>query len=336
MFNVQNARVFVDEFIRLVEQLPQDGLIIDVRGNGGGLIHAAEGLLQVLTPKKIDPEPAQFINTQVNLRMCKAFQKPSSRLPGFSLGEWVGSMSKSVQTGAVYSLGFPITPPDFVNEIGQRYFGPSLLITDALCYSATDIFAAGFQDHDIGPVLGVDENTGAGGANVWPHSLLVQLMRMSADTHSSSYSFLPHGSDLRIAIRRMIRVGANAGNIVEDIGITPDYLHRMTRDDVLHGNRDLIREATRIISQRKGHSIRILIEKDEWELSKKIHIETSHLDWINIIVNGRPRGSYDVVDGTVSIINLADFVSAGNGNKLNLEVQGFRENQLVAATRRVI
>jgi cytosine/adenosine deaminase-related metal-dependent hydrolase len=337
-FNVQDARVFVDEFIRLVEQLPQDGLIIDVRGNGGGLIHAAEGLLQLLTPRRIEPEPAQFINTQFNLRLCRAFQAPSGRLPGFSLGEWVGSMSKSVETGAVYSLGFPITPPDFVNEIGQRYFGPSLLITDALCYSATDIFAAGFQDHNIGPVLGVDENTGAGGANVWQHSLLVKLMRMSGDTHSSSYSSLPHGSDIRIAIRRMIRVGANAGNIVEDIGITPDYLHQMTRDDVLHGNRDLIREATRILSQKKGHSIRITIGAAEGDSSKKLHIETSHLDWINIIVNGRPRGSYDVADGTVSIINTGDFVTAGagNGSKLEFEIQGFRDNQLVASARKVI
>jgi cytosine/adenosine deaminase-related metal-dependent hydrolase len=332
-FNVQDARVFVDEFIRLVEQLPQDGLIIDVRGNGGGLIHAAEGLLQVLTPRQIEPEQAQFINTQVNLRLCRAFQKPSSRLPGFSLGEWVGSMSKSVQTGAVYSLGFPITPPDFVNEIGQRFFGPSLLITDALCYSATDIFVAGFQDHNIGPVLGVDENTGAGGANVWSHSLLVQLMRMLEDTHASSYTFLPHGSDIRIAIRRMIRVGANAGSIVEDIGITPDFLHKMTRDDVLHGNRDLIRAAARILSQKKGHSIRITADGDS---SRKIRIETKNLDWINIVLNGRPRGSYDVEDGAFSLINLADFLGDGNGNPVKLEIQGFKKNKLVAATRRIL
>lgn len=335
-FNIQDARVFVDEFIRLIEQLPQDGLIIDVRGNGGGLIHAAEGLLQVLTPRQIEPEQAQFINTQINLRLCRAFQKPSSRLPGFSLGEWVGSMSKSIQTGAVYSLGFPITPPDFVNEIGQRYFGPSLLITDALCYSATDIFAAGFQDHNIGPVLGVDENTGAGGANVWPHSLLVQLMRMSEDTHGSSYSFLPHGSDLRIAIRRMIRVGANAGSILEDIGITPDFLHQMTRDDVLNGNRDLIREATRILSKKKGHLIRITVGEADGDSSGMIRIETRNLDWINILINGRPRSSYDVEDGASTLINLADFVGEGNRSPVKLEIQGFRENQLVAAKRRIL
>ena len=39
------------------------------------------------------------------------------------------------------------------NLVGQRYFGPVVLITDARCYSATDIFAAGFADHEIGPIL---------------------------------------------------------------------------------------------------------------------------------------------------------------------------------------
>jgi C-terminal processing protease CtpA/Prc len=336
-FNIRDARVFVNEFVRLVEQLPQDGLIIDVRGNGGGLIHAAEFLLQVLTPKRIEPEPAQFINTAVNLRLCKAFQTPSSRLPGFSLGEWVNSISNSVETGAVYSIGFPITPPDSANDIGQKYFGPSLLITDALCYSATDIFAAGFQDHGIGPILGVDMNTGAGGANVWSHHLLVELMRMSPDSFSSSessYSFLPHGSDLRVAIRRTIRVGVNAGTVVEDLGIIPDYVHHMTRNDVLNGNKDLIREATRILSQRKSHSIRVAVATAN-ETTRTIKIETHNLDWINLFIDGRPRRSYDVQDGITSV-DIGDIKPEGITSGINLEIQGFKDNQLVAVAREIL
>ena len=61
--------------------------------------------------------------------------------------------------GATFSLAFPITPEDDANAIGQIYTGPVVLVTDARCYSATDIFAAGFQDHSIGTVLGVDDNT---------------------------------------------------------------------------------------------------------------------------------------------------------------------------------
>jgi Peptidase family S41 len=60
--------------------------------------------------------------------------------------------------------------------LGQRYYGPVVLITNARCYSATDTFTAGFADHRIGTILGVGPNTGAGGANVWTHGLLKALL----------------------------------------------------------------------------------------------------------------------------------------------------------------
>ena len=82
-------------------------------------------------------------------------------------------MQQALQTGATFSAGFPISDPDACNVVGQKYFGPAELITDALCYSTTDIFAAGFQDHQIGQILGADGNTGAGGANVWEHRFFV-------------------------------------------------------------------------------------------------------------------------------------------------------------------
>ena len=74
-----------------------------------------------------------------------------------------------------YSHGYPLLRPSAYNNIGQKYQGPVLLVTDAMCYSTTDIFAAGFQDHRIGTVLGVDENTGAGGANVWEYRFIADL-----------------------------------------------------------------------------------------------------------------------------------------------------------------
>ena len=47
-FLVDDADAFVREFIRLIEHLPQNGLIIDVRDNGGGLLMSGEQLLQTL------------------------------------------------------------------------------------------------------------------------------------------------------------------------------------------------------------------------------------------------------------------------------------------------
>src|SRR3712207_3473632 len=70
-FNVPDPEKFVDEFVRLVQLLPQEGLILDVRGNGGGHIYASEFTLQTLTPRRITPEPVQFVCTPLNLEICR-------------------------------------------------------------------------------------------------------------------------------------------------------------------------------------------------------------------------------------------------------------------------
>jgi cytosine/adenosine deaminase-related metal-dependent hydrolase len=234
-FNVNSAAVFVNEFVRLVKQLPEEGLIIDVRGNGGGLIYAAEQLLQVLTPNKIEPQRAQFINSSLTLAICRQ-HAPSTLYSDLDLTSWRDSISQSVETGSIYSRAFHITPPELCNNLGQQYFGPVVLITDALCYSATDIFAAGFQDHGIGKIIGTSENTGAGGANVWTHNLLGNLM---AEV-DSPIKPLPFGAGLRVAIRRTLRVNELSGMPLEDFGVKPDYNYKMTKKDLLHGNADLI------------------------------------------------------------------------------------------------
>ncbi len=235
-FSAADADAFAAEFTRITGLLPANGLIIDVRGNGGGLITAGEKLLQLLTPKKIEPARLSFINTRLMQQLCEANDW---------LSQWAPSIRRSIETGAVYSQGFPCDSLDEYNNIGQKYFGPVLLITDALCYSTTDIFAAGFQDHEIGPILGVHGNTGAGGANVWPHSLLRQLL----PNHPSLLA-LPKKAEFRVAIRQTTRVGKNSGLPLEDLGVVPDYIHHMTRDDLLDQNTDLIEKAASILT---GH-----------------------------------------------------------------------------------
>jgi C-terminal processing protease CtpA/Prc len=57
-FHVNDPDAFVAEFVRLIEALPSTGLIVDVRGNGGGHISAAEFTLQTLTPVTTLPSPS--------------------------------------------------------------------------------------------------------------------------------------------------------------------------------------------------------------------------------------------------------------------------------------
>ena len=228
---------WVDEVMRILALLPQEGLIIDVRGNGGGTIPAGEWLLQLLTPRRIEPERLHFISTPLTLKFTS--------LPGSFLAPWSRSIAESVETGAMFSAGLPISPeyPDLCNRVGQVYHGPAVLITDALCYSTTDIFAAGFQDHEIGPVIGTSANTGAGGANVWEYAELLEAM-------PGELRPLPAGASMRVAMRRCVRVGKRAGDLLEDLGVASDRIHRMTRRDVLEDNVDLITAAAQALTDR--------------------------------------------------------------------------------------
>jgi Peptidase family S41 len=321
-FSVSDPVGFVEEFVRLVSLLPPDGLILDVRGNGGGHIFASEFTLQTLTPKRIDPEPVQFIATPLNLRICRKHKdNPTNQI---DLGPWFRSLDQATETGTTFSAAVPITPQDGANAIGQQYEGPVVLITDARCYSATDIFAAGFQDHAIGPILGVDDNTGAGGANVWTHGLLMNLLAVPAADSGSPYSPLPKGANMRVAIRRTLRVGSRAGTPVEDLGVQPEERHRMTRRDVLEGNQDLLDRAGALLA---ALPVRRLEVRAEMGAGGRLTVElgVSNLDRADAYVDDRPRASVDLAAGT-SAITIEDAAGAGS-----VRVEGFSDGKLVAA-----
>jgi C-terminal processing protease CtpA/Prc len=313
-FSVDNAKTFVQEFLRLVAQLPQTGLIIDVRGNGGGLILAGDELLQVLTPQSIQPTLYQVINTPLNLELCRRND---------FLSQWVNSIGSAVRTAATYSSSFAITAPEDANAIGQHYHGPVVLITDALCYSTTDIFAAGFQDHVIGPILGVDDNTGAGGANVWTHSLLMRFL--PAQVRKSFYHPLPGNSGMRVSIRRSLRVGNHTGTPIEDLGVVPDYRHHMTRQDLLAGNQDLIARAAELLANLPVRRLTINginQSGDGWQVA----LTTLGIKRLDIHVNGRPQGSVDIEDCNTDIM-------IANQSSGTLGLFGYADGKLVAARR---
>ena len=318
---VANVAAFVNEFIRLVSALPQNGLIIDVRGNGGGIIMNGELILQVLTPRRIEPEPVQFINTPLNLQVCRQ-NGPAS--PVVDLSAWVESMQQALQTGAVFSAGFPISDPNDCNAIGQKYFGPVVAIIDALCYSTTDFFVAGFQDHEIGPVLGADGNTGAGGANVWTHDLLLQLLPGAA----SVYQPLPGGAGMRVSMRRGLRVGRRAGMPVEDLGVLPDERHFMTRDDLLNDNVELINRAGSMLAARQPARAFTLAVQSVSPTQTNAVADTQGISRLDIYLDDRPIQSIDVQGGQATFS-----ITKPTPNSLTLEIRGFDSTQLVARHR---
>jgi C-terminal processing protease CtpA/Prc len=336
-FDVADPEEFVGEFARVLKSdgFPQEGLIIDVRSNGGGKIRAGERLLQLFTPRRIKPELFEFLNTPLNLEICRLAPK------SWYLSQWADSIAEAVVTGATYSSGFPLNSEESCNDIGQVYYGPVVLITDALSYSTTDMFAAGFQDNEIGEVLGTSDNTGAGGANVWWYQDLVNAI----GNHSKSpFKPLPRGADMLVAVRRSIRVGRHAGRPLEELGIVPDRRHFMTKRDVLERNDDLIKRAARILMKKPKYALAAKPFTPK-EGSRGIVINAvskverrdggRNIARVDVYLDGRPYKSLDAEDGFIHSRRIALRRSRSKKTELLLEARD-RANNLLAVCRRAI
>lgn len=283
---------FAEEFRRILSLVPQNGLIIDVRGNGGGRIPAGERILELLTPAPIVPASLHFRNTPLIEALCRL--APAA----LEINQWEESVAQAVETGAIYSRGYPFAPfaRDY-NRIGQQYYGPVLLIIDALCYSTTDIFAAGFQDHGAGPVLGIAESTGAGGANVWPHEALVRLLEAAP---ASSLKPLPRGASFVVAMRQVTRVGPRAGVPLEDLGVKPDHVHHITRRDLLNRNEELIERAGKILSELPARELRASAPRTA-DGRTTMAVTVRNIPRLDVLIDERPHSSLDTPDGSIEV-----------------------------------
>jgi hypothetical protein len=122
-------------------------------------------------------------------------------------------------------------------------------VVDPNTYSSGDLFAAGFVDNEVGPLVCVGEATGAGGANVWTGA---QLRDALAGT-PYAYPTLPAGIGFTLSVRRAIRSGAADGVPIEDLGVG-GIPYTMTRRDLLDGNRDLLEFCGNLLASQRPTS----------------------------------------------------------------------------------
>jgi hypothetical protein len=215
------------------------------------------------------------------------------------------------------------------------YYGPVLLITDALSYSTTDIFAAGFQDNEVGEILGASDNTGAGGANCWEFDELIQHSRRIP---RSPIKPLPRDTSLRVAIRRSIRVGEKEGRPLEELGITPNQRYYMTKLDLVGHNDDLIAQAVRHLRTKPFYSLSVKPvegKRRTYEIAASSNVRRTNghkkIFRVDVSVNGWPYRSLLATKGNVpSTLITVDKLKS----KLHLVVQAFdHRNNVVAAYR---
>jgi hypothetical protein len=197
------------------------------------------------------------------------------------------------------------------------------------------MFAAGFQDNEVGEILGTSDNTGAGGANVWEFD---EFIKNSSGVSRSPFKPLPRDTSLRIAIRRSIRVGAKEGRPLEELGITPNQRYYMTKLDLKGHNEDLIEEALRHLRTSPVYSLSVKHvegKRRTYEIAASSTARRAHahkrIFRIDVSVNGWPYRSLMAANGNVPPTTITfDKLKS----KLQLVVQAFdHRNNIVAAYR---
>jgi len=312
-FDVADDVAFIDEVARLLSLLPQRGLIIDLRANPGGLIWAAERMLQLFTPRRVTTTRFSMLATPLTRAMADASQNRDE------LDPWRESLNRAVSTGEAYSGAAPLTPSAQANDRGQVYSGPVVAIVDANTYSSGDLFAAGFSDNEIGILVSVDQATGAGGANVWqPHDVQIAL----EDTPYAQKP-LPGDVSYTLAVRRATRSGASEGVAIEDIGVRGDETYTLTKRDLIHDNSGLLAFCARLLKAQPATSMTAAVDADD---PTTLTVTTNGLDRLDVVVDGRPFASLDVDDRTPTTISLKEGWD-------QLELSGYADSELAQRRR---
>jgi len=284
-FDVEPAP-FLAELRRLLPLLPQDGLVIDVRGNPGGYIEAAEGALQMFTPGRITPTRFSVLATPLTRAL-------SGAVPGVKawaraeLGPWRDSLDAAVRNGEPYSRPLPLSSDAHCNAIGQLYGGPVVLVADATTYSSGDLFSAGFVDHGIGPFVCVGDATGAGGANVWNYRDLLDALART----KPPLPRLADGIGLSLSMRRATRSLGSEGQQIEDVGVglrPGDKPYPMTRADLLHGNRDLLAHCARLLKMMPVTGL----QAQRVARQRLVRVGTRGLARVDVRIDDVPQASF--------------------------------------------
>ncbi|HJQ27220.1 MAG TPA: S41 family peptidase [Blastocatellia bacterium] len=226
---------FLPAFVAALETLPRAGLVLDLRGCEDGIIQTAERLLQLFTAAPIEPQPFQFRITDLIREMVQSAP---------ALRTWRDPVEQAARRRRRFSIAQPLTSPNEANAVGQKYQGPVVVLVDALTYSSAEMFAAGFQDHGIGLVMGTARRTGGGGASPWHQAAIHQL------SGKEVFRPRPGSPTLRVAVRRCQRVHARSGQPIEGIGVTPDVVYLPTRDNLFNKDRDLLEKVGALLAQK--------------------------------------------------------------------------------------
>ncbi len=221
-------KLSVDEVIAEVARILKtefkatQGVIFDVRNNGGGYIALAEKMVQLFTPRTVQPLGFRLKNSSMNQTYWDRW--PNDR--------FTKALKLAQAQRAHYTEPLPLNFVREVNKLDQAYFGPVAVLMNSNCYSSCDMFSAIMQDHEVGTIFGEDANTGAGGAN---NISVADLFEDLGEGRRGVFTTpLPSGQDIGFSWRQTLRsFGPRRGDLVEDVGVVADEVVPASSSDLI-------------------------------------------------------------------------------------------------------
>ncbi|EGF82912.1 hypothetical protein BATDEDRAFT_85649 [Batrachochytrium dendrobatidis JAM81] len=288
------ARVDIEavrEIHKLLSTVLKDtnAVIFDLRANPGGSGDFANAIPQLFKPD-FQPMPMRYLMSSVAY---------NTLVNGTYFFDTSGPAWYKTPPGSKYSIDHDRNSFNQANMYGQAYLKPVGAFTDAVCYSACDLFSTSIQSSETGYVLGEDGTTGGGGADVFPLNPTLLLFNrvdfkpmpyakeLTDKTTGQSYT-----NTVSIGVRQMIRNGKQKGQLVEDIGAVSDYIIRPRLTDIVPGSIgdsqfDRIANQLKTLGAKTGlnnlHFVCESIDYDTTSSDVTIDIEVQGINQLSVI-----------------------------------------------------
>jgi hypothetical protein len=105
-------------------------------------------MAQLFAKSQVKPTSVRAVNTVYNKRIFE------SGSPDFENTPWATIFKTTPPNSKWTAPNIMISNETQINENGRAYFKPVAVLTNALCYSACELFTASIQDWKIGKVYG--------------------------------------------------------------------------------------------------------------------------------------------------------------------------------------